>query len=274
MKARANIPTRVLPPKQHTGEQVPLPPKQQQPARASATPTLPLPPKQQQSREQVPSPPQPQPHHRPLNQPPQQPWPMQSMPPQPMPPPQPTQPMQPMPMQPMQPVQPHQPPQPMHQSHQPASTSATPNRLPGPPVFTGAFLPVCGVEALIVVVRPWILTDIHEANLYVIAFQYRFQRAIILMAQNEIGVPTYYGPATIVQTIAALPFEIIPWQRIPYLIPKPKPWMLPIPPEPAPTDSTSRGTRSSLDMDDDDDLSKTRIYDPAVRERFARTTKR
>jgi hypothetical protein len=179
------------------------------------------------------------------------------------------------PMQQPQPPQPIQQPQPMRQSHQPASTSATTNRLPGPPMFTGAFLPVCGVEALIVVVRPWILTDIHEANLYVIAFQYRFQRAIILMAQNEIGIPTYYGPATIVQTIAVLPFEIIPWQRIPYLIPKPKPWMLPIPPEPAPADSTSRGTRSSLDMDDDDDdLSKTRIYDPAVRERFSRTTKR
>jgi hypothetical protein len=205
---------------------------------------------------------------QPMQQP-QSPQPMQPM--QPM-----QQPQSPQPMQPMQPMQPSpQPmPPPQQQSHQPASTSATPNRLPGPPMFTGAFLPVCGVEALIVVVRPWILTDIHEANLYVIAFQYRFQRAIILMAQNEIGVPTYYGPATIVQTIAALPFEIIPWQRIPYLIPKPKPWMLPIPPEPAPTDSTSRGTRSSLDMDDDDDLSKTRIYDPAVRERFARTTKR
>jgi hypothetical protein len=155
-----------------------------------------------------------------------------------------------------------------------APSSATPKRPPGPAMFTGAYLPVCGIEALIVVVRPWILSDVHEANLYVVAFQYRFGRAIILMAQNERGVPTYYGPAAVVQTIAALPFEIIPWQRIPYLVPKPKPWMLPIPPEPAPTDSTVRGTSSSFDSETDDDLSKTRIFERSYQERVSCTTKR
>ncbi|MBA3393714.1 MAG: hypothetical protein H0T89_13785 [Deltaproteobacteria bacterium] len=103
--------------------------------------------------------------------------------------------------------------------------------------FTGAALPVCGVDVLIVVVQPWILADPHEAQLYVIAFALRFDRTIVLMAQDDRRVPTYYGPAPIVRALGVLPFEIIPWQRMPYQLPRPRAWQLPIPPEPPPYDS-------------------------------------
>lgn len=124
----------------------------------------------------------------------------------------------------------------------------TARRPPAPPTFVGALLPICDVDVLIVVVRPWILAAPHEATLYVTAFALRFQRAIVLMAQDDQRVPTYYGPASIVRALRALPFEIIPWRRIPYRPAPPRGWQLPIPPEPPPVDSAaSWATAASLD---------------------------
>lgn len=103
--------------------------------------------------------------------------------------------------------------------------------------FVGALLPVCGVDVLVVAVQPWILARAEEAKLYVTAFALRFQRTIVLMAQDERRVPTYYGPAPIVLALRVLPFEIIPWRRIPYRAAPRRSWKLPIPPEPPPDDS-------------------------------------
>lgn len=157
--------------------------------------------------------------------------------------------------------------------------SSSANRLPGPPMFTGAMMPVCGVDVLIVVVRPWILADTHEANLYVVAFNYRFKRTIVLMAQDPTtNVPTYYGPAGIVNTICSLPFEIMPWQRIAYKVPKPPPWRLPIPPEPPRHDTSEVGSNKATRSYNDslDELAQTRIFEPRDRhrDRMAHTTKR
>lgn len=116
--------------------------------------------------------------------------------------------------------------------------------------FNGAVMPICGVDVLIVVVRPWVLADLHECQLFVFAFFTRFQRPIVLMAQDDRGVPHYFGPMAIVRALCALPFEIIPWQRIPYRQPPPRHWMLPIPRDPEPMDeddgsSDARDPRSA-----------------------------
>ncbi|MDQ3368394.1 MAG: hypothetical protein M3680_23460 [Myxococcota bacterium] len=103
---------------------------------------------------------------------------------------------------------------------------------------------------LIVVVRPWILADPHEVALYVAAFHLRFGIPIVLMAQDERRVPTYVGPAAIVRALAVLPFEIIPWQRMPYRKPRPAPWRLPVPPEPVPCDSWATGSRHEASRGD------------------------
>ena len=59
--------------------------------------------------------------------------------------------------------------------------------------FTGALLPICDVEVLIVVVAPRIMFDTYEANLYVSAFNLRFKRTIVLLSQDEQTlVPTFY----------------------------------------------------------------------------------
>lgn len=101
---------------------------------------------------------------------------------------------------------------------------------PAPGSFTGAALPICGVEVLIVVVHPWVLADVHEANLYVVAFHERFRRIIVLVAQGADGVPCFYGPTNIVRVLHGLPFEMIPWRRLLYRTAPPPAWRLPIPP--------------------------------------------
>lgn len=137
--------------------------------------------------------------------------------------------------------------------------------------FVGAALPVCGVDVLIVVVRPSILADVDEASLYVVAFGFRFKRTIVLMAQDEARVPTYFGPANVVRAISVLPFEIIPWQRLLFRVPKPPPFRLPIPPEQPPDDSTGRYD-SSIEGSIEE-MTKALLQDRAA-SRMACTTKR
>lgn len=79
--------------------------------------------------------------------------------------------------------------------------------------FIGAFLTLGSVDSLVVVVPYAILTDAFESELHVIGFYARYQRPILLVAQNHRGIPTYYGPADLVRIIARLPFESIPYER-------------------------------------------------------------
>lgn len=155
------------------------------------------------------------------------------------------------------------------------------------PTFIGAALPVCGVDVLIVVVKPWILGDEHEAHLYAVAFHLRFHRTIVLAAQDDAGVPTYWGPPTIVRALCGLPFEIIPWQCMPYRMARPeRRWQLPIPADPPPTEGSGASSLGdsaieSIEMCSRDaaepradDHAPTRIFDRGVQERMARTTAR
>ena len=117
--------------------------------------------------------------------------------------------------------------------------------------FTGALLPVCGADVLIVAVQPWVLASAHESQLYVVAFQLRFGRTIVLMAQDERRTPTYYGPAGIVRVLRSLPFDIIPWRKLPYRTAPPRSWKLPIPREPLPADTTNVSSSCMLATHDD-----------------------
>jgi hypothetical protein len=83
-----------------------------------------------------------------------------------------------------------------------------------PSTFNGAVLPIGGVETLIVVVRPWVLADLREANHFVVAFHERFHRTIVLAAQRADGAACFYGPAEIVRVLQALPIDLIPWRQL------------------------------------------------------------
>ena len=119
-------------------------------------------------------------------------------------------------------------------------------------------MPIGGTEVLIVVVRPWVLADRHEANLFVVAFYTRFKRVVILMAQDERGVPSYFGPTGIVEVLGRLPFELIPWQRLPYRTVRPASWKLPIP-------------QDTPDLDDDSACISVDILDPRSQSMLGQT---
>lgn len=89
-------------------------------------------------------------------------------------------------------------------------------------------LPVCGVDVLIVVVQPRVVADLREANLYVVAFHERFQRTIVLVAQDACGLPYFYGPVEIACVLSTLPFEVFPWRWLLYRTESPPSWHLPI----------------------------------------------
>jgi hypothetical protein len=84
--------------------------------------------------------------------------------------------------------------------------------------FVGAFLPLAGVDALVVVVPRPILADSFEADLHVLAFQARYRRPTLLMAQGDAGVPTYFGPAPLVRELATLPFAAIPYRPYAFVV--------------------------------------------------------
>ena len=166
--------------------------------------------------------------------------------------------------------------------HPPPVPSTCEPRLPYRSWFTGALLPICDVEVLIVVVQPRIMFDTYEANLFVSAFNLRFKRTIVLLSQDaQTFVPTFYGPAGIVRALSTLPFEMIPWQRLLYGIAKPPTWKLPIPPERPPHDSSVDPDSSHAFNENEtrhfesiEDLAETRIHDPDAAARIARTTRR
>lgn len=101
------------------------------------------------------------------------------------------------------------------------------------PSFVAARLPVAGERVLIVAVARSVLGDTGASQLYVQAFQRYFRRAIVLMAQDALQVPTYYGPAPVVRELSRLPFEVIPWRRFVYRHDLARRWWLPIPAPPA-----------------------------------------
>lgn len=150
--------------------------------------------------------------------------------------------------------QPPQPQPPRPHPQQPPAGSAWP--APPPGTFIGAVLPVCGVEVLIVVVRPQILADLHEANLYVVAFHERFRRSIVLVAQDSRGTPTFYGPVQIARVLSTLPFEVLPWRWLLYRAEPPPSWRLPIPKDAHDADSHAPEPR---DLRTDHQLGQTRM---------------
>jgi hypothetical protein len=101
------------------------------------------------------------------------------------------------------------------------------------PSFVAARLPVAGERVLIVAVARWVLDDPATSQLYVQAFQRYFRRTIILMAQDPLLVPTYFGPAPMVRELSRLPFELIPWRRFVYRQDLAQRWWLPVPAPPS-----------------------------------------
>ena len=80
--------------------------------------------------------------------------------------------------------------------------------------FEGALVKEQGVRFAIVVVKPHVLNNHSEANQTAHGFKGAFGGVlIVLMAQDSSGRPTYYGRRDIVDFLANVPLQAIPWKR-------------------------------------------------------------
>lgn len=78
----------------------------------------------------------------------------------------------------------------------------------------GAVIEEGGVKFAVVVVRPSLLNQPSARDQATIDFAGLFGGLpTVLMAQNSQGVPTYYGRPDLVDFLASVPMEAIPWQR-------------------------------------------------------------
>lgn len=96
--------------------------------------------------------------------------------------------------------------------------------------FIGATIQLFDVEVLVVQVAPRVISDRGEAPALVAAFESRFKRTIVLVAQDHRGIPTFFGPGPIAKVLSKIPFEALAWKRYRYR--PPRPMMLPIPIDP------------------------------------------
>jgi hypothetical protein len=106
-----------------------------------------------------------------------------------------------------------------------------------PDTFTAATIRLFQRDVLVVYVPPNVLGDRAQAPMVVAAFHARYQRPIVLAAQDRRGVPTYFGPAAIASVLSRIPFDALAWRR--YRFRRPKPMMLPVPSDPLPEDRDS-----------------------------------
>lgn len=80
--------------------------------------------------------------------------------------------------------------------------------------FQGAVLTEQGVTFAIVIVKKWVIDSSFEANKTIQSFRLLFRGLpIILMAQDNRGVPSFYGRADIARFLASVPLQAIPWKE-------------------------------------------------------------
>ena len=80
--------------------------------------------------------------------------------------------------------------------------------------FQGALVKEQGVTFGIVVVKPFVLNNPSEADsMRTIGTRIFGAIPIVLMAQDTRGVPTYSGRRDIVNFLARIPVQAIPWRE-------------------------------------------------------------
>ncbi|HEX3685232.1 MAG TPA: hypothetical protein VHU83_22035 [Bryobacteraceae bacterium] len=82
--------------------------------------------------------------------------------------------------------------------------------------FQGPTIQEQGVRFAVVIVQPHIISnpDKTEANRLITTFSIKvFGVPVVLMAQDSRGTPTYYGRKDLVEFLANVPLESVPWQE-------------------------------------------------------------
>jgi hypothetical protein len=71
-----------------------------------------------------------------------------------------------------------------------------------------------GVTFAVVVVRPSVISGVkRERDDAVRAYSAEFGVPAVLMIQNSRGTPTYYGRQDLVESLANVPVEQLPWRE-------------------------------------------------------------
>lgn len=79
--------------------------------------------------------------------------------------------------------------------------------------FNGALLAIDDTRVLVVAVRPWVLADAHETELIQLGFRLRCRCAVVLMAQDARGRPTFRGDRSVTRILRRVSVADIAWQR-------------------------------------------------------------
>lgn len=80
--------------------------------------------------------------------------------------------------------------------------------------FQGAVIREQGVTFAIVIVKKYVVDSRSEAGVAISTFRPVFPgMPIVLMAQDHRGVPTYFGRRDIVDFMARIPLNAVPWKE-------------------------------------------------------------
>lgn len=80
--------------------------------------------------------------------------------------------------------------------------------------LTAAVVREQGVEFAVVIVKPHVIQNQYEASEAIAAFSPLFDhRPVVLMAQDARGTPTYRGRRDIVNFLANIAFQRLPWKK-------------------------------------------------------------
>lgn len=81
--------------------------------------------------------------------------------------------------------------------------------------FDGAVIREQGLTFAIAIVKPSVIANRAEASRVINDFQQRVfgNMPVVLMAQDGFGTPTYLGRDDIVNFLASVPLDAIPWRR-------------------------------------------------------------
>jgi hypothetical protein len=78
---------------------------------------------------------------------------------------------------------------------------------------TGAVIREQGVDFAVVVVKPHVIANSHEAAEAITGLTPAFRVPIVLMAQDSRGRPTFYGRRDLSAFMSRVPVSAIPWRR-------------------------------------------------------------
>lgn len=80
--------------------------------------------------------------------------------------------------------------------------------------FQGALIREQGITFAVVIVKVHVVQSSLSASDTIRSFQPAFPGVpVVLMAQDHMGTPTYFGRRDIVRFLTNVPMECIPWQQ-------------------------------------------------------------